>query len=373
MMLSKIKEKFNFDYFSMWREIPILFIVELFKRKKAKVKNSRILIVNPCLIGEFVASIPAIHDFIRRHPDKKIDLLVTSNSKELAEKMVGVHKIFITKSVYVGRNKSLVDSENQEFGIYEKIFFLRISESAYSLTFDIKGSEIETAFSKMFFYVLHLIKSLVIGRRPRSWQSLNFDILGGKDRRSTFEEIFNFNNDDYKKIEAQGILKKETKKIIIHVGTKWSMKRWNKDKWVELLKKINQIDNFVFIFIGSEDDLEDYDYISSNLGFKIESLIRKISLAELLLVLKQADYFIGIDSGPSNMAHLVNLRSLTLYGPGPHMYMSDQPGDIVFDKTNGRGLLQMFFMVKNSYINKITVDEVYNSFNDLYQNDKKLK
>jgi len=370
-MSNKIKEQFNFEYFSMWREVLVFLFAELLKTEVRENKNGRILIVNPCLIGEFVASIPAIHDFIKRNYDKKIDLLVTPRTKEIAEKMIGVHKIFVTKSAYIGRAEVEIDYKEQKFDSYEKIIFLRISEIAYATTFNIRGSEISTSFSGMSQYALHLAKSLIIGKTPRSWRSMNFEILGGREKNFIFEEIFDFKKGDYKKLESFDFLKNKTKKIIIHVGTKWSMKRWNKDKWVELLEKINKLGHFTFIFIGSDDDIEDHNYISSKLSFKTESLIKKISLAELLLVLKDADYFIGIDSGPSNMAHLVNLRSITIYGPGPHMYMPFHPDDIVFDKTSGRGLFQLLFRVKNSYINKVAVNEVYDAFYGLYNKDNK--
>ena len=167
-------------------------------------------------------------------------------------------------------------------------------------------------------------------------------------------------------------MKDDTEKIIVHVGTKWSMKRWDRDRWILLLNRINKLGKFKFIFVGGDDDLKDYEYISSKLDFRAESLIKKVSLCDLLLVQKKAKYFIGIDSGPSNMAHIVGLRSLTIYGPGPHMYMSNDPEDIAFDKTKGRGLYQLFFKVNNSYINRIGVDEVHDAFLKLYNKDKKL-
>lgn len=349
----------------------MMFLVELFRRENAKNKNGKILIVSPCLIGEFVASIPAIYDFINRHPHKKIDLLVTPQLELLAKKISGIHKVFITKSVYVGRSKDKIDYKKQEFGLYEMIFFLRISELAYVITFHIKDSEIRTSFVKMFAYVAHLVKSMFIGRTPKSWRSLNFDILGGKESDFPIEKMFSFNKEDYDRVGALEVFKNKKDKIIIHVGTKWSMKRWDKDRWVELLKKMNKLGDFHFIFVGGEDDVKDYEYISSRLDFKVESLIKKISLSDLILVLKKAEYFIGIDSGPSNMAHLVGLRSMTIYGPGPHMYMPSDPEDVVFDKTRGRGLYQLLFKVGNSYINRISVNEVHEAFLKLHKKNQK--
>jgi ADP-heptose:LPS heptosyltransferase len=350
----------------MWREIPLLFFVELFKQKNTVVHNNRILIVSPCLIGEFIASVPAIHDFIVRNKDKKIDFLVTPQLKDLAQKISGVNNVFVAKSVYLGRNDSDTIYKKQEFDSYEKIIYLRISEHAYSMASKIKGSEIQTSFRVMFAYVIHLLKNLIIGKIPKRWGSLNFDVLGGKEKHFTVDQVFNFNDEDKKTIDSLDIFEDKKKIIIIHVGTKWIMKRWGRDRWVELLEKINKIGDFKFVFVGGDDDMEDYEYISSKLSFRIYSLIKKISLSDLVLVFKRANYFIGIDSGPSNMAHLVGLRSMVIYGPGPHLFTPTDPMDIFFDKTKGRGLFQMFFESNDSYIKKTNVEEVYRAFIDLY-------
>ena len=363
-MTNKIK-KINFEYFSMWREIPLLFFVGLFKSRGYKINNNAILIVCPCLIGEFVATVPAICDYIKRNRDKKIDLLVIPQQRDLAQKISGVCDVFVAKSAYLGRNDSGVDYKRQNFGSYKKIIYLRISEQTYALTRNIHCLEIETSFLEMFFYTIHLIKSVIIGKTPIRWSSLNFKILGGKENSFLFSELFNFSREDYSRIDSLSIFHKNKRCIIIHVGTKWVMKRWDRDRWVELIERINKTGEFDFVFVGSDDDIEDYEYISSHLSFKVGSLIKKIPLSDLPLVFKKAQYFIGIDSGPSNLAHLVGLRSITIYGPGPHIYLPINTKDIIFDKTNGRGLFQMYFEFNDSYIKKITVDEVYNAFLEL--------
>ncbi|MEI6528562.1 MAG: glycosyltransferase family 9 protein [bacterium] len=353
---------FNFEYFSMWREIPILFFLELMKRNKKVQKNGKILIVNPCLIGEFAASVPAIVDYVKRHENKKIDLLVTPQLQSVAQKISGIGHVYVTNSVYLGRNAKGVKYRDQKFSKYEKIIVLRVSELTYSITLDIESSEVKTAFRKMAGYVIHLIKNLILGRTPKRWSTLNFEILGGRERKFELEEMFDFSHDEKEQIEKMAIWSGEEKKLIVHVGTKWSMKRWMNDRWVELLKRINASGRYKIIFVGGNDDVADFEYISKRLGFEVESLINKIDLGELIQILNKADYFIGIDSGPSNLAHLVDLPSVTLYGPGPHMYMSIHKRDKKIDKTNGRGLHQLFFAVENSYIKKISVDEVYDNF-----------
>lgn len=140
------------------------------------------------------------------------------------------------------------------------------------------------------------------------------------------------------------------------------MKKWDTDKWVELLNRVRRLGDVRFIFVGGAEDADDYSEIASKLQFPLHSLIGRINLLQLLLVLRQSDYFIGTDSGPRNMAHLADTRSVAILGPGPHFYMPWSRKDVVIDTSRGRGLYQMFFTKKNGFIHQITADEVYEAF-----------
>ena len=192
-------------------------------------------------------------------------------------------------------------------------------------------------------------------------------MLNGTQKDISFDKIIQFTANDYMAISNLNVLNTTKKKIIVHTNTNWIMKRWPNEKWISLLKKVNKLDEFQFIFIGTQIDTSDHKYIAPRLGFESYSLIGELDLALLLLVLRKSDYFIGIDSGPSNMAYLAGIKSVTILGPGPHMYMPNNKHNVVVDKSNGRGLSQLFFHNKHgSIIDKISIDEVYNAFTQIY-------
>lgn len=356
-----MRKKINFDYLNLWKEIFLFWRLVVKKKRNGSEKPAKILIVNPCLIGEFAASMPAISDFIKRNKDKIIDIVVSPPLKTLAEKIIGVRNVFIAQSVYKRKSENF-DQEIQNFDTYEQIIFLRISRDSYNLVKKIKADKIKAnawLFSK---YAFHLLKSVIFKRTPRQWGELNFELLGGAPRNIAFEEIFNFKNEDYDKIKKLEELRTTEKKIIIHTGSNWPMKKWNNEKWAELIQRIHALGNFRFIFVGIKDDEGDYAHISSKLGFRIYSLVGKINLMELMLVLRASDYFIGVDSGPKNMAYLADVRSIAILGPGPHFFMPANQNHAALTKSNGRGLYQMFFCKKNNFIEKITVDDAYKAF-----------
>jgi 3-deoxy-D-manno-octulosonic-acid transferase/heptosyltransferase-1 len=356
---------FNFDYFNILKEIPLFCLISIIIRKeKINFHKGRILIVNPCLIGEFASSVPAIADFVQRNKDKKIDLIVSTPLKILAERIIGINKVYIAHSVFK-RPSELFDYNSQIPSDYEEIILLRASVGVYNFLKKVSTHSIKTGAQMFSRYALHLLISLVLGRTPKQWRIVNFEMLGGIPRNIPFGEIFKFGPEDCENINTLLAVRSHNKKIIIHTGASWRMMRWEREKWVNLLQGIHVLGFFEFIFIGAGEDIEDYEYISSRLKFKVHSVISQINLLELMLLLNLADYFIGVDSGPANLAHLVNLRSIVIFGPGPHMYMPSNPNDVIIDKSNGRGLYQRFFFKKNGFIQRISTEEVYQAFYNL--------
>ena len=325
-----------------------------------------ILIMNTCLIGEFVASLFAIESFIK---EKKapVDIIVSPPQKSMAEKVRGIRNVYIAKSNY-GRGFEGDSKENKlNLKKYKEIIVLRSSEEGYNLIKDIDTEKIKTSLKYFILYGLHLFKNLVLRKTPKQWKDLNFKMLNVKERDLNFEDIFKFEKKDFEKIDKLNEIKTKQKIILLHVASNWPMKNWKIKKWIELLKKIKKnYPNYRFVFLGSGEDINIFKKIKLQLNFKIYSLINKIDLKDLLLVMRRSDYFIGIDSGPMNVAHLCNLRSISIMGPGPHMYLPYNKLDIVIDKSNGRGLYQRFFKKKEGgFIDKITVNEAFSAFKKL--------
>ena len=355
--------KINSDYLNVFRE-PLFFFKTLFiKRNKKQKTLGRILIVNTCLIGEFAASLPAMSYFIQKSK-VEVDLIVSPPLKELAQRINGIKNVFISKSVYsrIGEKAFL---KNKQFRDYDTIFFMRMSNDAYSMLKEVKTREVKTSYTVFSKYGFYLFKNLLMKKYPKRWADVNFEMFGEKSHRINFDKIFDFKKKDFSTIEKFSALKTKEQIVIIHTGASWIMNQWGKDKWAKAINQINKIGKYRFIFVGGNREKEDFDYISQKLDFKIYSLIGKIGLKDLMILIKKANYFIGIDSGPANMARLADTRSLVILGPGPHMYLPENPKDIVLDKSNGRGLYQRFFHKKNGFIDKITPDEVFTAFKKL--------
>ncbi len=361
-------KKINKNYLNLYKEIPLLFSVNLIKKNIPSKKTGKALIINPCVVGEFVASLPALVQFMK-DSEFEFDLAVSPIVESLAKKIKGVRKVYTAKSVYSRKEENLI-RENKKFKNYDFVFVMRISKNARNFLKKIKYQEVKTSLKPMVKYAFHLLNSNIRGEKPKQWREINFEMFNKKQINVGLEEIFDFSEEDYKKIKRLDGLKTRKKIILIHTGPVWIMKKWDNEKWAELIRKINSLGNYRFVFVGTGEAKKDFEEISDKLDFKIYSLINKVNLLELLLIMRKSNYFIGIDSGPRNMAHLADLRSVTLLGPSGRQFMPSNKKDKVIDKTTKWNLYETFFYKKNKFIDKITPEEVFEAFRKLPRNKK---
>ncbi len=355
-------KKVNYDYLRIFLEPFLLFRAIFIKRDKTLKKTRKILIVNPCLVGEFAVSLPAIKNFLMKN-HSKVDIVVSPPVKPIAERLKGIRKVFVAKSIY-SRCLENIPCPSNKFDEYDKVIVMRISKEAYNLIKNIKTAEIKTSFLNFIKYGWHLIKNNSTNNKIKGWREVNFNMLKLPVKKVKFNDIFKFKKSDYAKLKHLKELKTKSKIVICHTGYGgWPMYNWPTDRWVSLIEKLNKLGKFRFVFIGLKYEKHNFKKIQDKLNFKIYSLIDKVNLLELLLVLKKSDYFIGVDSGPRNLAHLVDLRSVILFGAGPHMYPPPNKRAITIIK--GNGIYQRFFYKKNSFVNKISVNEVYRAFKRL--------
>ena len=355
--------KVNFDYLNIFKEPPLmvgLLVRHFFKRKGSA--NGRALVVNTSLIGEFAASLPALHEFIKENPGKQIDLMVSPPLKPLAERIRGVHAVYTAKSVFGRVLEDQMHEHSPLAGEYEKAIVMRISPDSYRTLARVTTKHLKTSLLPMTAYGLHMGWRLLVGKTPKSRREVNFAMFSSPAKDVAFEDIFDFTETDYEQLQKEVPLAALPNKLIIHTGASWVTNRWSNNNWVELLRTLPPL-GYEIIFVGSNRDKADYDFIASQLDFPIHSQIEQMSLVQLVLLLRTSQYFIGVDSGPRNFAHVCDLPSITLLGPGPHMYTPPNPRDITLDRSGGRGLYQRFISKKGAlFIERITPQDVVDAF-----------
>jgi len=369
-----VLKRINSDYIKSFSEMPYHIAAHFKKNKNRSIKSNSILIINTCiLLGDYLVSLPVIREFIKK-TNLKVDMVVSPAVYQITTKIRGIGKVYVAKTIESVNNKNHLKIPNK-FDNYDTIIVIRINQAAYNLLQNISFRKINThVWHYIKYYGFNMIKNNLTRKYPKQMRVAISEILLGKLTKrelqkvfdeNNFEEIFCIPKSDYNKLKKFHELNTNKKIVLIHTGTNWYMKKWENNKWEKLIKKINKLKKFRFIFIGTENEKEDYDIISKKINFKLHSLIGKTTTYELMLVMRRCNYFIGIDSGPRNMAHLSNLRTLILLGPGPHIFMPLNKNDKIIDKSNGKGLYQMYWGKKTGFIDMITVDDAYKGFKSL--------
>ena len=359
-------DRFNPEYFRMFREVPLMLKIRLGGRHGCILKKARnLLIVNNGLIGEFITSLPAVRHLLDE-TNAEVDIMVSPPLEPLARRMIGIKNVFTRRSVY-HRDTEKWTSRRESFKPYDCVVVLQLSRDSYRVLKDIGYRRIKLALGTYMKYAVHIARNMRAKANLKQLEEVLFEVFEVKRKKKVeFDEVFRFCRKNYEQIAGFPFLRDTAaKKIIIHTGSGWHAKLWRNERWVELLGIIHTIGTFQFLFVGATEKEEaDFQDIGHQLPFEVHSLVKKVDLSELALIMKHSHYFIGVDSGPRHIAHLHNLPSVCLLGPGPKIYSPPNRNAVTIDRSECH-CTNLFCYKNHRCMDKISVGDVVNKFETL--------
>lgn len=156
----------------------------------------------------------------------------------------------------------------------------------------------------------------------QAWYYL--DLLSRLGLRSNVKEIkFPLTEDERRRAqEYLRTLNVDMKKpiIFLHPGAAYGpSKRWPVQKYALLADLFYERDQATIFIIGSLDEVETAESLSSAMAVEPINLAGKTSLRLLAGLISQASLFISNDSGPMHMANALKVPVVALFGPSdPH-------------------------------------------------------
>lgn len=355
--------RFNREYFRMFKQVPLMIRLRLAGRHGRIPKEARsILIVNNGLIGEFVASLPALRHLLDQTA-ADVDLIVSPPLAPLARGMLGIRTVFSSRSVY-RRDTEALNAREGSFRRYDCVVVLQLSHDTYTALKDVGYKRIKLALWAYLKYLAHVSRHLAEKTGLKQLEEVLCEVLEvRRTRKVEFGDVFRFLSGDYEKAARFSFLEDAAgNKIIIHTGSGWQAKLWRNERWVELLKAIHASGNFKFVFVGGTDkEAQDFQDISRQLPFAVYSLVKKVDTRELALVMKHSACFVGVDSGPRHIAHLLGLPSVCLLGPGPKIYEPRDRNAVVIDRSECR-CTNLFCFKSERCMDRIGVNDVLTGF-----------
>jgi ADP-heptose:LPS heptosyltransferase len=352
----------NAEYLTLFAEARII------ERSAAAIRrircnNGRTLIIVPSLIGDFVTILPAIADFVARRAETTCDIVVTTTLKPLAECIRGIGAVYVARTTHARAGEQPCAGLS---GDYEEVIVLRASADVlHHLVPCIRAARVVTRTREIARYIAcDLLRHMLFRTRPTQLRDFGFELLGGTPRPIALADLLSIDPDGWDARHAATLICPRRTNVVIHTGASWPMMRWPIDRWIALVTELAATDRYNIIFAGLEKDRGDLAQICAVARCAVVSAIG-LSVVGLVALMGMADSFIGIDSGPGNVAHLAGLKNVIIYGPGPHIYLSPDPRNVAIDKSNGRGIRQRYFTTQQGFIHRISVDEVLHAFAQL--------
>jgi ADP-heptose:LPS heptosyltransferase len=345
------KQRFNLQYAPVVGELPALIRLQSLKPRKVSSPET-ILIVNCCLIGDFVLSLPSIQDFRKDHPRAEIDLIVSPTVAPLAQRLRGVRRVYAARTIF--RRETEMGDHNETLApSYDLVVVLRLSSPARRLLATTSYRAIRTYLVPLLSYGFHL------GTRPvtniKQLSELNFEVFGKRGRDDRYicaDDVLDLKN-------VPAVDSWPGRKVIVHTGSGSRFYLWPVEKWVMLLEILHHLENISFIFVGgTEQEQRTLDEIADRVPFQIHSVIRRYNLLEVLMLMRDSTLFVGIDSGPRHLAHLIDLPSVCLLGPGPKGFQPLNGNATVIDETECKRCYTLYCPHSPNCIGKIEVETV---------------
>lgn len=273
----------------------------------------RILIVKPSSLGDIAQSITVVSAILKKYPDAEISWVVNSQYAELLGLCRGIKRIILFERKRWA-NPGRIVKTLWEF----RRFVMEIRALDVDVVLDMQG-----LFRSGLIAFLSGVKIRVGFEDAREGAALFYThrVSVPKERSHAVERyltIAEYIGCGYERpvldidIPAPNPLQGVSRRYIaVNIGARWQTKKWPRDKFIELLEKLNAKYKVDIVLVGDEDA----QIVSCGMNLPIIDLTKRTNLKELFGVLAGCSLVITNDSGPMHMACLMAKPVVALYGP----------------------------------------------------------
>ena len=207
--------------------------------------------------------------------------------------------------------KNLISLPKQKYSLHWIQLWRKIIFNKWDIVLDLRGSLISyILFSKKKFiykdkykikHKVETISKLVSNKILAPSIKINHSIM---NKNRYLNQIIKISNN--------------RKIIMISPSANWIGKIWPIERFELLIRKLKKLKEFkkaIFIIVGSKDDENNILKLFDDKSLNLFNLVGKTNLAEIFLIMKKIDLFIGNDSGLMHLAALANSPTIGLFGP----------------------------------------------------------
>jgi heptosyltransferase III len=267
--------------------------------------ESRVLVIFPGALGDFVCMLPAIEALTTRHRGCSIELIARAELVRLAVGRTCVargHSIDDRRVSRLFSEAGEIDPEVRKFfGVYNRIYSFFTSTDAGFRNRLAAATEGEVSF--------HPFRPVDDGSVERHIAAAYLRSIGEVDARME-SRIEPTAEDLGAALEVIARLRCDRSNLIaIFPGSGSPAKNWPLDKFLMLAKKLSESASVVFILGPAESAMEE-TIRESNLP-----VLKDLELGTVAGIARRARCFVGNDSGVSHLAAATGASGVVIFGP----------------------------------------------------------
>lgn len=273
----------------------------------------RVLVVKTSSMGDVIHTLPAIEDAAKAIPSIKFDWMIEEGFQEIPAWHDSVDKV-IPIALRRWRKSWLKAFLSGEI----KLFLKRLREKKYDLIIDAQGllksavpakfargtligfdkaSAREGIAAKFYDRDLTVDKSLHAIERVRRLFSRS---LGYEYQHTPPSVKLNLN-------PAQ----EDKKGVLFLHGTTWPSKHWPDDSWLELGKLLKEEGEAIYLPWATDQEKDRVEWLGKQLNVPV---LPKLSLTEIAGLMLRVKAVVGVDTGLTHLAALLDVQSIGIYG-----------------------------------------------------------
>lgn len=100
---------------------------------------------------------------------------------------------------------------------------------------------------------------------------------------------------------------------VVHMSPGYSIKSWDTDGFFAVSGYLSGAKDLMCVFVGAPDDSNSVKNVMSRLGKKGHDLCGKTDLEALAAIIRNASFFVGVDSAPAHIASAFKVPGVVLF------------------------------------------------------------
>ncbi len=302
----------------------ISFPFRIFKKNIPR-DPKKILVVRLDHIGDFVCTTPLLGNLKRHFPGAKITVLINSVSKELAYRDPNIDKVITFSPFYLARGdksstlKGLLrvvkDVRNIGFdlgveprGDLLSILIMWVGGVKYRVGYGITGGGFLLNKACKYDRSKHVIERnlTILKALDISVTNKSPEVYFNEKDEEVVERLIREKWDSPRRFASQNEARGQAlffQAIILHPFAGAKAKEWPIKNFQELIDRLKK-DGYDIMLVGSKDDEGSFTNVIDMRG--------RLNLPQLACLIKRIGFFIGLDSGPANIAAALNVPSIII-------------------------------------------------------------